>query len=177
MSTRRINLCLQLTAAVLALVAVLSLVAGLMVPVDAATVSVPVQRTVTATSKPASAPTVESFAPVFARSFQAPPATATPTAVAAGTPAVPAAAPPPPDPVIPVARLTLVGTLGESQALIRGPDGTVAIVEPGDDLEGATVLTIRPSQVDVRQNGKVLTLRKPPPPDDRGLISEPLPQP
>jgi hypothetical protein len=178
LSTRRINLCLQLTAAVLAAAAVVSLVAGLMMPVETAAIATPASRPVQANAGMASSVTFESLGPVFSRSFRAP----VPTTEAAATAAAenaPAAKPPtpPPEPVTPVAALTLVGTIGDSLALIRGPDGSVVIVEPNDNLEGTAILAIRPSQVDVRQNGKNSTLRKLPPPDDRGLISEPSSQP
>jgi hypothetical protein len=70
------------------------------------------------------------------------------------------------EPVVPIGQLALVGTIGNSLALIKGPDGTVAMIEPGDDVNGAPVLAIRPSEVDLRISGKITTLRMATPPDD-----------
>ena len=57
--------------------------------------------------------------------------------------------------------ITLVGTVGTSLAMLRGPDGVVSVLSVGDQLAGAQVLAIRPAQIDVRFNSRTLTLDKP----------------
>ena len=44
--------------------------------------------------------------------------------------------------------------------MLRGPGGTTAIVEVGDDVNGAAVLAIRPYQIDLKLNGRKTTLVK-----------------
>ncbi|HZK82385.1 MAG TPA: hypothetical protein VFC46_14990, partial [Humisphaera sp.] len=57
--------------------------------------------------------------------------------------------------------VTLVGTVGTSLAMLRGPDGVISVLSVGDQLAGAQVLAIRPAQIDVRFNSRTLTLDKP----------------
>jgi hypothetical protein len=58
----------------------------------------------------------------------------------------------------------LVGTIGDSLAMFRMPDGSIALKGIGDDLEGSSVIAIRPDQVDLQSNGKRTTVSKPPAP-------------
>jgi hypothetical protein len=161
-NVRQINLALQITTIVLVSAAVLSLAAGLFVPLETQGVPAPSQSPIAAVSHSQQLPPVDSFAPIFSRSLQASgSASAGATAAQTDSPA---------DPTVPVAQLVLVGTIGNSLALIQGPDGTVAIVEPGDDVNGSPVTAIRPSEVDLRINGKVTTLRKAPAPDDNAVL-------
>ena len=53
--------------------------------------------------------------------------------------------------------------------MIRGPDGTVQLVEVGDDVDGAAVIAIGPSRVDLRQDGRPISLQKPPTADAAGV--------
>lgn len=78
----------------------------------------------------------------------------TSTAAASPTPAPPTA------PANDLTAIQLVGTIGDSIAMLRGPDGTTALVEVGDDVNGAAVLAIRPFQIDLKLNGRTTTLVK-----------------
>jgi hypothetical protein len=75
-----------------------------------------------------------------------------PEAIAAQATAGGSTAPPP---------ITLVGTIGESLAMLRGTDGNVSVLKIGDQLDGVQLLAVRPAQVDVRYNNRTLTLDKP----------------
>ena len=166
MNVRRTRLILRLltTACTIAVPAVI--VVGLTVP--RATTAEPGPSSArprsTPTTGPAAAPPPDAFGSALDRPWR-PSLGDTPsgtTAVASSAPALPAAALP--------QRLTLVGTVGESVALIRGPDGTVALVEVGDDVDGADVVAIREQQVDLRQGGRVVRLQKASPPADGALV-------
>jgi len=162
-NVRQINLALQVTTIVLVSAAVLSLAAGLFVPLETQGVPASSQGPVAAVNHSQQLPPVDSFAPIFSRSLQASGnASGGATAAQANSQAA--------DPAVPVAQLVLVGTIGDSLALIQGPDGTVAIVEPGDDVNGSPVTAVRPSEVDLRINGKVTTLHKSPAPDDSAVL-------
>jgi hypothetical protein len=56
---------------------------------------------------------------------------------------------------------TLVGTVGDSLALLRGADGAVEIRGVNESVGGVEVQSIQPGSVRVRYNGKVMTLDKP----------------
>jgi hypothetical protein len=162
-NVRQINLSLQVTTIVLVSAAVLSLAAGLFVPLETQGVSASSKGPTAAINHSQQLPPVDSFAPIFSRSLQA-------SGTVSGDAAAAQADSQANAPAAPVAQLELVGTIGDSLALIQGPDGTVAIVEPGDDVNGSPVMAIRPSEVDLRINGKVTTLRKAPAPDDSAVL-------
>jgi len=56
--------------------------------------------------------------------------------------------------------LTLVGTIGNSLAMLRMPDGKIELKAVGESIAGMTVVAISPNKVDVRHNGKVISLDK-----------------
>jgi hypothetical protein len=64
--------------------------------------------------------------------------------------------------------LTLVGTVGRTLALLRTTDGTVEVRAVGETLAGAEIVSVEPSRVEVRYNGRVVTLVKPEPPAGAG---------
>ena len=157
-SARSVNFLLQLLAGLLCLCAVIVLIIGLNAPMiqnepeqhpDAH--SSPVKRGPIAAGK--------LIHRVFARSFQ--PHQASVTAPQGPAPA---------DGLVPISQLILVGTVGNSLALIKGPDGSIGMVETGEDVNGSPVIAIRPSEVDLRVNGKLTTLRMPPRPDDSAIV-------
>lgn len=82
---------------------------------------------------------------------------ATPAAVAAES------ATPPPGAVAAVPALTLAGTIGDSLAMLRAPDGGITVVGVGDTLAGMQVEAIRDGHVDLRASGRLLSLDKPAP--------------
>ena len=159
MNVRQINLALQSAAVALASAALLSVIVGVLAPIETAPKVATGLSTATPKDAAAALPSVDSFGPIFAKTLQGSSVTA---AVNND--------PPPAETGVPVAQLTLVGSIGNSVALIKGPDGTVGMVELGDDVDGAAVVAIRPSQVDLRLNGKVTTLTKVPTPDPAASI-------
>lgn len=62
----------------------------------------------------------------------------------------------------PLPPLALVGTVGDSLALLRTSANVVEVKAIGEKLLGAEVLAVRSGEVDLRYNGKVVTLKKPP---------------
>src|SRR5688572_28293217 len=109
----------------------------------------------THTSAPASTQPVESLAPLFvlddswSRPLRAGLEAAPANASSASTQT--SSGPP---------QLTLVGTIGHSIALLQN-GASVEAAAVGDTVAGASVLSIRPSAVEIRYNDRVLTLTKP----------------
>lgn len=134
--------------------------AGLLTPRATAVAERSVERArPSPTTGPAAAPSPDEFGVVLDRALRPPLGDVASSPTSAASDPAPAA-----DVVTLTKRLTLVGTVGESVALIRGPDGTVALVEVGDDVEGADVIAIRQQQVDLRQGGRLVRLQKASPP-------------
>ena len=65
--------------------------------------------------------------------------------------------------------ITLVGTIGDSLALLRTQAGTVEVRSVGESLAGALILSVRPRHVEVRFNDKVVAMDKPVP-DLKGVV-------
>ena len=55
----------------------------------------------------------------------------------------------------------LVGTIGETLAMIRTPTGSIEVKSVGELASGARIVAIRPMQVDVEMNGQRMTIAKP----------------
>jgi hypothetical protein len=64
-------------------------------------------------------------------------------------------------PAGPGGPFVLIGTIGDSLAMIRTSAGVVEIKGLGELANGARILAIRPSQVDVEVAGQRLTIAKP----------------
>ena len=62
--------------------------------------------------------------------------------------------------------VSLVGTVGDTLAILRQENGQVEVRGAGENVAGVEVLEVRPARVRVRFNGQELTLEKPPPPPD-----------
>ena len=56
--------------------------------------------------------------------------------------------------------LTLVGTIGNSLAMLKTRDGKIELKGVGESIAGLTILTISPSKVEARYNGRVVQLDK-----------------
>ena len=59
------------------------------------------------------------------------------------------------------AGITLLGTIGDSLALIQTKDGVVEVKGVGESAGGAKIVSVRPAEVDVEIAGRVVTLKKP----------------
>jgi hypothetical protein len=57
--------------------------------------------------------------------------------------------------------VTLVGTIGESLAMLQGAGGEVEIRAVGEAMDGIEILQVKPARVEIRYNGRVITLEKP----------------
>jgi hypothetical protein len=169
MNTRQLNFSLQAISTILAIASASVLIIGFALPLrplpsDAAPAVIVSQNGGPTQSATAGAdlPTVNSFDSIFNHPLRVAvtdvpaPSTAAahPGAVAAETPASP------------TQQLVLVGTIGSSLAMIRTPDGNVAVKGVGEEIAGAIVLAIRPSNIDLRIGGKTVTLEKPPETND-----------
>jgi hypothetical protein len=166
MNTRRTNLTLWATAAVLGCAAVGVLAAGVLLPPEADRANdAGVERQPRPASRPtavaAGLPPLALFEPVWTARLRQPlPAVDPSAAAAAAKPtaarvAAPPVAPPPP----PVA---LVGTIGDTVAILRVPDGSVEVRGVGEAVAGAVVVAIRRAEADLRYNGQIVTLRRDP---------------
>jgi hypothetical protein len=150
MKVRRVNSILWLTAVCCLALGALSLVLGFALPLDVApaeqtSATVPVR---TPTTKPA----IESFEQITSRSFRGP--------LNDDAAAIKSAGAPPTTAMQSSTGPVLVGTIGDSLAMFRMPDGSIALKGVGDDLEGSSVIAIRPEQVDLLSNGKRATMSK-----------------
>lgn len=85
-------------------------------------------------------------------------AESTPARGAAGTTA--AVKPQATQPAPSALRLTLVGTIGQSLAMLRTADGSVEVCGVGETVGGAEVVSVRPRRVEVRINGQLVALTK-----------------
>jgi len=161
MNARQINLMLWIVATALAVGAVAGLLFAVAAPLETAEVPGVGKRVET----PATKPTANSDLPSLAElehvwgvnlrqnlGEAAPP----PAAVATQQQAtMPAAA----DASVPV---SLVGTIGDSIAMLKTPNNAVEVCAVGEtSANGVTVVAVRPAEVDVRFNGRVVTLAKP----------------
>lgn len=107
----------------------------------------------TSHTRPNAVPAIESFEPIWEARLRGPLGDGEPELADAGR-APPAAGASPP--------LTLVGTIGTSLAMLRTPSAQVEVRGVGETLLGAEVVSVRPAQVDLRYNGRLVTLNKPP---------------
>jgi hypothetical protein len=151
MTARRINALLYGAAAVVSLAALAALAAGV-APLE----EIPPRRILIASASTAPSPAVDEaqramLAPLegtFSRPLRGKPAPAVRPLV------TPAPAP------SPSATITLVGTIGDSTALLRTPDGNVAARSVGHKLGDAEVVSVRRNEAELRIAGKIVTLRK-----------------
>jgi len=56
--------------------------------------------------------------------------------------------------------LTLVGTIGNSLAMFKTRDGRIELKAVGESIAGFTIVTIAPSKVEARYNGRLIQLEK-----------------
>jgi hypothetical protein len=158
MTARQINQMLWSAAACFCGGAVIVVLLGVLIPTTASTPAQPIQSgdvgKHTMPSAQASLPPLESFESIWTkplrRALLEGPVTAQAMTPAGPVVAVPGALP-----------ITLVGTIGNTLAMLQNPDGSVVVRGVGDQLAGAEVIAIRPGQIDVRYNGQALTLNKP----------------
>ena len=165
MTPRRINLALKSLAAALVVSAGISLAAALLLPLDEATSVDSASSRAMPTTNPASTRSLESFARAWTAPLRQslddlPPSPDRPTLASQN----------PTGGVANAGPVALVGTIGESLAMLRTPDGTVSLKAVGESAAGVEIVAIRPSEVDVRVNGLLTTLRKP---ADAGAATSP----
>jgi hypothetical protein len=155
MNVRRTNLLLWTLTATFSAGALLSILLALFVPVDAtsdATTSTRRGPTTTQSSPDAQFP-LAAFEPVWSLSLRHSltdtPTTANANATENVTPSTGGA------------PFTLVGTIGDSLAMIQAPSGAVEVRSVGEQAYGAKILAVRPSQVEIEYAGGRMTLTKP----------------
>ncbi|HEX4793466.1 MAG TPA: hypothetical protein VH370_06725 [Humisphaera sp.] len=156
MTRKQINLILWWAAGAAAAGAALCLALAILLPIESSADSH--ERVAIAQLKPTNSttplPALNSFQSIWdkslrgqlAQSDDAPPSGAAPSNVVtsgdSGT------------------TLTLLGTIGESLAMIRMPDGTTELRQVGEQIAGAQILAIRPYQIDIRLDGRTITIAK-----------------
>jgi hypothetical protein len=151
MTSRQINLVLWSATAALGVSTAVAIVSGLMVPL-----ALPAQAQANTPGSgrpvPTTAPVVRLELAALDRPLRLPLSDAAPApADQAATSAMAAQG---------AAPFALVGTIGDSVAMFRMPDGSISVKEMGDQINGATVLAVRPAQADVMLNGTRTTLEK-----------------
>jgi len=156
MTVRQINSILWTMTALLGAGAVIVIIAGVLMPVTADDAAM-TRRAAEATTRQTIAtalPPLSEFEPVFNAQLRQTLGDQ-PAATQVAPVAVAAAAPPEPTP------MTLVGTIGSSLAMFQASGGEVELKAVGESAAGMKVIAIRPSEVDVQLNGKLVTLHKP----------------
>lgn len=109
-----------------------------------------------ATHAVASLPSLPDFETIWARRLRPSFGPAVADGMTPGIATVPGAATPQT-----VAGVTLVGTIGSSVALVRDGAGNVEAHQVGETVAGGgEVVAVRPSEMDLRVNGQVVTLRR-----------------
>jgi hypothetical protein len=153
-SVRRINFALWTSAALMAagVAAVLPLALLLPVEVIPEAAAPGVNRSAATRSATDRLPQLAAFEPVWKLDLRK----SLSGEVAATPQAVPAAASV--DGGLPI---TLVGTIGDSLALVKTRGGEVEVMAVGETAAGVKIVSVRPSQIDVEFAGQVVTLTKP----------------
>jgi hypothetical protein len=155
-NTRRVNQFLYAAAATLAAGAVIVLVVGLTMPLDSSAPGEPARSSTSTDAAAASLPTTASLEPLWDLRLRseliatASPHQPTTARLAADVAPAPSGVP-----------VSLVGTIGDSLAILRHDSGQVDVRAAGENVAGVEVLEVRPARVRVRFNGQVVTLQKP----------------
>ena len=158
MNARQVNTTLWIGAAVLAVGTVASIAGSMLLPLDSSEIKGAGQIRIAAT-KPASiaaVPPMSDLEKVWNVSLrqnlgEAAPIQAAPVAVQPTvTPTANAGLP-----------VSLVGTIGNSLAMLKSNSNAVDVCAVGESTNGVTVVAVRPAEVDVKYNGKLVTLAKP----------------
>jgi hypothetical protein len=154
MNVRRINSMLWLATLACVALAAASLAAGLLLPLEGGASESSGNRISKSQShrSPTAVAALESFEQIASRKFRSPLADVAAAAAPAGV-AAPGGQQGGAGPV-------LVGTIGDSLAMFRMPDGSIALKGVGDSLDGAEVVAIHPEQVETRANGRSVTFTK-----------------
>jgi hypothetical protein len=164
LNVRRTNLTLRTLAATLAVAAVLCAAWGVIAPVrvDVEAVGPVASRPATTQTSPDSSLPLAAFEPIWALDLRRP----------LTDPAAPTNPPTTTDVVPPAAGaggpFVLVGTIGDSLAMIQSAPGVIEVKAVGDVANGAKIVAIHPMRVDVDLNGQRLTIAKPKDPDEGG---------
>jgi hypothetical protein len=157
MNAKQVNSILWLGTAALGLAAVGSLVFALTWPLEKQESAD--FRSADPATKPAAAnslPPLASYEKIWNLPLRQPlgtavPQSAVPVQVATTTPT--GEAPPP---------VALVGTIGNSLAMLKTPANAIEVCAVGDTFNGVTVVAVRPAEIDVRYMGRTLRLSKVP---------------
>lgn len=156
MNTRRINQILWTCAALLGAGAVIVFVLGFVLPLDSRASEPPGTSTAPAGASGAALPSVASLEPLWDLRLRGDllpaPESPQPATARLASDVAPASG------NVPV---SLVGTIGESLAILRHESGQVDVRAAGESVAGVEVLEVRPARVRVRYNGQVMTLQKP----------------
>ena len=155
MNTRRINQLLYAAAAVLAAGAAGVLIFGLTMPLDQNEPRGSQHTTAPADDGAASLPSVASLEPLWDLRLRGDLIPAAPSPQQPARLAADIATAPPDVPV------SLVGTIGDSLAILRHESGQVEVRAAGENVAGVEVVEVRPARVRVRFNGQMITLEKP----------------
>ena len=161
MNARRLNLVMWMGALALSAAAIFVLVRGAVMPLDTGPLPnaaaqqgrTPAQSVAATSSAATPAPPVD-LARIGSLRLRR---------TLAQAPAEQEVSNPSPPPIAPSAlpSLTLVGTIGDSLAMLQTPGGAVELKGVGETIAGTTVVSIRPARVELQFNGRTVVLVKP----------------
>ena len=152
---RRTNLLIWFSTALLLAGAVAALATGLLLPLEDSAADIADAHHSSRPANPAAAalPPLSAFEPLWSRKLRQSEATSpAPTVEANATPATNDAS---------QQQLVLTGTIGDSLAIFRLPDGTTVLKSVGDEIGNAQVVSIQPARVRLRQANREIELSKP----------------
>jgi len=155
MNARKLNFLMWTGAIALVACAIFVLVSGAVMPLETASPLVAhpgAPQSVAATSR-SSPPASIDLARIGALRLRRP--LAQPTAEQEITTSAP-----PPIATSSLPPLTLVGTIGDSLAMLQTPGGAVEVRGVGETIAGTTIVSIRPARVELQFNGRTVVLVK-----------------
>ena len=146
------------SSALLLTAAIAALAAGLLLPLDEGPAKLSDHAINSrATTQPVAAlPPLSAFEPVWTRTFRQPETVASSPQQPEQTAAAPMNTNASPPPVV------LAGTIGNSLAIFRLPDGSTVLKAVGEEIGAAHVVAIGPARVVLREGSRDIELSKPP---------------
>jgi hypothetical protein len=156
MNIRRINLALWTLTAALAAGALVCAAVGVLSPVEVRSNAAPNPRKAPATSQasPDAQLSAAAFESIWALNLRKPLTDVAPDATAAQPDANA-------NTVTSGGPFVLVGTIGQSIAIIRTGTGAIEVKAVGELINGAKIVAVRPLQVDIEVGGARTTIAKP----------------
>ena len=163
MNAKQINMALWTGATGVLMAAVITLLAAFLWPIEHPPTLE--SAAIPSTTRPATSPSIpelSAFEKIWRTPLRQPLGEALPNS--SSPPLAVKTTEPNVNPVTPMSAgvpVSLVGTIGNSLAMLKTMSNAVEVCAVGESLSGVTVVAVRTAEVDVRFNGQVIKLSKP----------------